>query len=334
MKKTVSLLLLALLLFYELNAQDTFSIVALDSASREVGSAGASCVDLFAAGITDASFLGDLLPNLGAINTQASYLATNQNNARTRMLAGDTPAQIIAWLIANDAQNNPTVRQYGIVGFTGLIPSSAAYTGSNCTNYKNHKTGKINGIYYSIQGNILLGQLVIDSIEARFRREPGDLACKLMAGLQGGKIIGADTRCASNGTSTLFAFVKVSQPTDPYGSPSLMVRVRTRNNYHIEPIDSLQKLFNLVHSCPPLIVKETITDKKFLLFPNPAGSMIYLKTTESFVGADYLVIDQLGRKLLFGKLSAITSSIDIQQLKSGVYFIQIGNMYWERFFKN
>jgi uncharacterized Ntn-hydrolase superfamily protein len=198
---------------FKSKAQDTFSIVALDSATREVGSAGASCVDLFSAGITDASFLGDLIPNIGSINTQASYLAANQNNARTRMLAGDTPAQIIAWLIANDAGGNSTIRQYGIVGFNGLIPSVAAFTGTSCTNYKNHKTGKINGIYYSIQGNILLGQLVIDSIEARFRRAPGDLACKLMAGLQGGKIIGADTRCAPNGTSTLFAFVKVSQPT-------------------------------------------------------------------------------------------------------------------------
>jgi len=148
MKKTIGLLLLIILICSKLNAQDTFSIVALDSVTREVGSAGASCVDLFAAGITDASFLGDLLPNLGSINTQASYHATNQNNARTLMLAGDTPAQIIAWLIANDAQNNPSIRQYGIVGFTGLIPSSAAFTGSNCINYKNHRTGKINGIYY------------------------------------------------------------------------------------------------------------------------------------------------------------------------------------------
>ena len=34
-----------------LSAQDTFSIVAADSTTREVGSAGASCVDLFAAGM-------------------------------------------------------------------------------------------------------------------------------------------------------------------------------------------------------------------------------------------------------------------------------------------
>ncbi|HQW25226.1 MAG TPA: hypothetical protein PLV75_04695, partial [Saprospiraceae bacterium] len=61
-----------------LSAQDTFSIVAADSTTREVGSAGASCVDLFAAGLADPSFLGQLLPDTGAINTQAFYLPTNQ----------------------------------------------------------------------------------------------------------------------------------------------------------------------------------------------------------------------------------------------------------------
>src|SRR2546423_12584869 len=83
------------------HSQDTFSIVAADSSTREVGSAGASCVDLFSAGISDATFIGDLLPDTGAINTQAYYLASNQNNARARMRAGDSPVQIISWLTAN-----------------------------------------------------------------------------------------------------------------------------------------------------------------------------------------------------------------------------------------
>ena len=34
-------------LYISLSAQDTFSIVAMDEETGEVGSAGASCVDLF-----------------------------------------------------------------------------------------------------------------------------------------------------------------------------------------------------------------------------------------------------------------------------------------------
>ncbi len=70
-------------------------------------------------------------------------------------------------------------------------PRSAAYTGQNCVNYKNHITGR----NYSIQGNILLGQQILDSMEARFLRAEGELACRLMEALQGAKVVGADTRC-------------------------------------------------------------------------------------------------------------------------------------------
>ena len=87
--KNYSILWLVLFLFsINLQSQDTFSIVAVDPETGEVGSAGASCVDLTSfPGFTD-DFLGELFPGLGAINTQAWYIQTNQINARNRMNAG------------------------------------------------------------------------------------------------------------------------------------------------------------------------------------------------------------------------------------------------------
>ncbi|MGA1307859.1 MAG: secretion protein, partial [Candidatus Kapaibacteriota bacterium] len=87
-----------LILTSELQSQDTFSIVAADSITREVGSAGASCVDLIAFGITDASFLGQLFPDKGAINTQAAYIPGNQQIAAGRMNTSDSPKEIAEWL--------------------------------------------------------------------------------------------------------------------------------------------------------------------------------------------------------------------------------------------
>ena len=237
-------LLSAMFINLHVYAQDTFSIVAVDPTTGEVGSAGASCVDLFGTGLSDDSFLGQLIPNVGAINTQAYYLPANQNNATTRMNAGDTPSEIIQWLTDNDVQNTPENRQYGIAALVNGIPETAAHTGSSTDDYKNH----ILGTNYAIQGNILLGQEVLDSMESRFLNEPGDLACKLMAALQGANMVGADTRCSTNGTSSLFAFVKVAQPDDTFGSPSFKVSVRTQDNTGIEPIDSLQTLFNNAHA--------------------------------------------------------------------------------------
>lgn len=242
MKKMISALLLFVFLSQKSVAQDTFSMCAIDTITGEIGTVGASCVDLglvFPTAQND--FISEIIPGKGVINTQASYDATNQANARNQMNAGNTPAQIISWLTANDAGSDPSVRQYGIVGFSSPGHAvSAAYTGSNCMAYGNHITGP----NYSIQGNILLGKQVLDSMESRFNREKGSLSCKLMAALQGAKMPGADTRCAPNGTSSLFAFLSVAKPSDSFGNPSFRISVRTSDGAHIEPIDSLQKKFN------------------------------------------------------------------------------------------
>lgn len=234
------------------NAQDTFSIVAVDPVTGEVGSAGASCVDLFQTTFSTDDFLSVLIPGVGAINTQAYYLASNQNNATAQMQAGQTPSEIIQWLVANDIQGTPEIRQYGVAAIVNNLPEASAYTGNSTNDYKNH----IIGSNYAIQGNILLGQEVLDSMEVRFLAEEGDLACKLMAALQGANMVGADTRCAPDGTSSLFAFVKVSQPSDAFGSPSFLVSVRTYDNSGIEPIDSLQILFDQMSSCGALEIYE------------------------------------------------------------------------------
>ena len=251
MKK--GLLIIFIILFVkDVISQDTFSIVAIDSLTGEVGSAGASCVDMFTTGISTNDFLGQLIPDLGAINTQAWYIPSNQTNATNRMNMGDTPSQIIDWLVVNDVQSTPELRQNGIVAMVNGSPQAAAYTGTSTDNYKNH----IIGDNYSIQGNILLGQEVLDSMEARFMNESGDLTCKLMAALQGANMAGADTRCSGNGTSSLFAFIKVAQPTDMFGSPSFNISVRTHSNSNIEPIDSLQIMFDISHNCSSLNISE------------------------------------------------------------------------------
>ena len=60
----------------QINAQDTFSIVAVDTVTGEIGSAGASCVGPF--GGVGAFILSDVIEGIGAIHTQAYYLAANQ----------------------------------------------------------------------------------------------------------------------------------------------------------------------------------------------------------------------------------------------------------------
>ena len=250
----------AIILLLSINittAQDTFSICAIDPLTGEVGSAGASCVN-------DCTILTDVHPGYGVVHTQASWLAANQNYARSLMDLHLPPQAIIDSLVLHDAQNNPTVRQYGIVDLTngGRV---AAYTGVNCLNYKNH----ITGLNYSIQGNILLGQQILDSMQTRFLNTPGTLAAKLMAAMQGAKVVGADTRCASWNTSSKSAFIRVAKPGDTTGILYLNLKV-LNTPFGRDPIDSLQILYNSWLTSIKTISSEV--PQKYLLeqnFPNP-----------------------------------------------------------------
>jgi len=233
MKKLLSILPGIPILFFadSASAQDTFSIVAIDPLTGQVGSAGASC-------IAGSIILSDVHPGRGVIHTQSFYLAANQIYARSLMNMGLSPEQIRDSLVAHDAQNNPTVRQYGIVDLIGG-GRTAAYTGVNCFDYKNH----ILAPTYSIQGNILLGQQILDSMQSRFLRETGTLADKMMAALQGAKVIGADTRCTGRNTSSISAFIRMGRTQDTSGTLYLDLNV---NDTPVgrDPIESLQILYN------------------------------------------------------------------------------------------
>ena len=241
-----SMILLALILSMPIAyAQDTFSIVAIDSVTGEIGSAGASCVSSSPTYPHGAQILSDVIPGIGVIHTQAAWLAANQQHAHNWMMMGLAPQQIIDSLVAHDAGGNPTTRQYGIADYNGGHPRSAGYTGTGCTNYKND-TAHLN---YSIQGNILLGQQILDSMLTRFLNTTGTLADRLMAALQGAKVIGADTRCAVHHTSSESSFLRVARMTDPPDSLYLDLWMAypqgTGGIFPVDPIDSLQTLYNI-----------------------------------------------------------------------------------------
>ena len=225
------------LILFLSNLLATFSIVAVDPETGEVGSAGGSC-------IAGSIIISDIHPNIGAIHTQSYYLSSNQNFASTLMDQGYSPEEIINNLVLNDAQNNPGIRQYGIVDMESG-GRSAAFTGQNCTDWKGH----IAGSNYSIQGNILLNENVLNSMESGFLNTNGPLFKKLMAALQGANIPGADTRCLDEGISTYSAFIRVAKPTDSNDyymdlNVNSIVPYFAQNGIWLEPIDTLQTLYD------------------------------------------------------------------------------------------
>jgi len=251
----------------------TFSIVAVDINTGEVGSAGGSC-------IANSIIISDIHPGHGAIHTQSYWMSANQSYASSLMEEGYTPSEIIDLLQENDIQNNPSIRQYGVVAIdTGNnygylyeeecseiedtywngasnsgelgectdipISSSASFTGENCSNWRGH----INGIEYAIQGNILLNEDVLNQMEYNFLNTNGTLDQKLMSAMQGANIPGADTRCLDEGISTLSAFIRLAKPSDGNNyymdlNVNSVIPYYSQTGLWLEPIDTLQTLYN------------------------------------------------------------------------------------------
>lgn len=211
-------------------AEATFSIVAVDTITGEVGSAGASC-------ISGSNIIEDVVEGIGAINTQSFYLSGNQDNAHALLIAGITPDSIMNWLAANDVQNDATQRQYGAVTLAGQ-GASAAFTGVLCIEWKGHLTGP----GYSIQGNILLGPQIIDSMEYVFLNTSGPLEVRLMAALEAAKVTGADIRCTSSDKSSISAYIKVVRIGD--GGLPYLSEIISNTTYSTDPIDLLRVKFD------------------------------------------------------------------------------------------
>lgn len=226
---TIALLLLFLLLAGA-PVQATFSIVAVDTVTGEVGGAGASC-------IAGSQIINDLIESVGAVHTQAWYLSGNQDNAHDLMAAGLDPDSIIGWLSANDVQGQPAWRQYGVVTLAGS-GASAGFTGVATDYWRGHLTGP----GYSIQGNILLGPEIIDSMEFVFLNTEGPLEERLMAALEAAKVPGADTRCLGYGKSAISAFIRVVRPGD--GGATYLYEIINNTSGSTEPIDLLRAAFD------------------------------------------------------------------------------------------
>ena len=280
-------------------AQDTFSIVAIDSVTGQIGSAGASCVGSSASYPHGAQILSDVIPGVGVIHTQASWAAFNQQHAHNWMMQGLSPQQIIDSLVAHDAVNNPSIRQYGIADYNGGHPRSASYTGINCMDYKNDT----NHIYYSIQGNILMGQQILDSMLSRFQNTPGPLSDKLMSALQGAKIVGADTRCAPKNASSQSSFIRVANMNDPPDSLYCDLWMAYPANYSgvfpVDPIDSLQTLYDKWKMTLSNRGNENPPSNTIQVYRSADGLVVFdLKRCREYANAGLQVFDMLGRSLL------------------------------------
>lgn len=341
-----NLILLSFLLLFSSNifCQDTFSIIAVDSITGQVGAAGATCVDGIAqwGGI---QLLNKIIPGKGGVNAQAWICIgphINLDNAMTQMDGGLSPQEIIDWLVANDAcssQNfNPEYRQYGVVDFdVNGSPRTAAFTGTNADDFKGHRVGAD----YAIQGNILLGAEVLDGMENGFNNTIGSLAQKLMGAMQGANMPGADQRCLARGTSSTSAFLRVYKPTDVVNDPYLELSI-LEMPFGEEPIDSLQNLFTNWENTTSTESIFGENKVEISLFPNPVNDWLQISLkSEKDLNLSLSIINASGiniKDMSIPNSKVWNEKIDVKDFPSGLYYLQLksknGSSKTLKFIKN
>ncbi len=203
----------------------TFSIVAFDSKTKELGIA------------VESKFLsvGAVVPwaqaGVGAIATQ-SWANTSYGPRGLRMLKqGMTPAQIGKKLVAND--KNASQRQFGIVDARGR---AFTYTGKGCYDW----AGGIAGKNFAAQGNILVSAATVDALARTFEATRGTLAERLVSALVAGQAAGGDRRGQES------AALLVVRDKGGYGGLNDRY-IDLRVDDHPAPIDELKRLLDLHH---------------------------------------------------------------------------------------
>ncbi len=253
----------------------TFSIVAADPARSELGVAVAS---RFPA-------VGAVVPlvesGVGAAATQSFVWETYATEGIERMRAGEDPDAALAAIAATDAE--ATIRQAGLVSAAGI---AASLTGASCLDW----AGGIVLDGAAIQGNILTGPDVIDSMAAAWTGSAGlPLADRLIAALLAGDRAGGDRRGRQS------AAMIVRGGGVGYGGSNAGSLIDLRVDDHPDPVPELVRLLGVYR-----LVFETTPEEEWILIDAAKATAIRkaLAATGVNVAATGGWDDELERALL------------------------------------
>lgn len=159
--------------------EGTFSIIARDPATGELGMAVQS--KTLAVGSRTITIKG----GVAVIAHQSSSNPMYGSLGLELLGAGMSPQQALDMMIRGDEGRDS--RQVAILDATGR---TAAWTGTGASEWKGHSCGT----NYCAQGNILVGQAVVDGLARTFEASTGSLAERLLAAMDAGQAAGGDQR--------------------------------------------------------------------------------------------------------------------------------------------
>ena len=199
----------------------TWSIVAMDPVTGDVGVSMASCVPE-----TYGDAVAALAPGRGAAAVQARWDLTNRNRVFELLKDGLPAGEIVRRVTAPEADSVLGRRQYGIVTMAGGSVELAGFTGDQASTWSGRSYDRRRAV--TAQGNTLVGEAVVGkALEAFLQDDPAGLNTlpdRLMRALEAGSAAGGDIRCNRDGiTSTAAtAMILVARGGDePYATADI-----------------------------------------------------------------------------------------------------------------
>jgi surface protein len=78
---------------------------------------------------------------------------------------------------------------------------------------------------------------------------------------------------------------------------------------------------------------ETFDAISLKLYPNPVLNVLNIKVDDNLINQPYNVFDSLGRVILNGNLDDVYTSINVEQLSKGVYYLNVSDNSASKFVK-
>jgi uncharacterized Ntn-hydrolase superfamily protein len=197
----------------------TWSIIARDAATGAFG-----------VGIDTRFFaVGALCPHaqsgVGALSTQALVNPHYGRQGLDLLRAGVSAAEVVTRLVAPDEGRDH--RQLHVIDAAGRI---AQHTGAQCVDW----AGAVAGEGFSVAGNMLANEQVIQQTARAFHESKKPFAERLISALRAGEAVGGDKRGKQSAALLICS-------TEEY--PELNLRV----DDHTDPLAELNRLYHKAH---------------------------------------------------------------------------------------
>lgn len=201
----------------------TFSIVARDSVTGELGVAVQS--HWFS--------VGPLVPwaeaGVGAVATQSFVDPSYGPLGLELMRSGKSAKEALHGLLSADAA--PDVRQVAMVDARGVV---SAHTGKKCI----PAAGHLEGEQFTVEANLMLSDKVWPAMAKAYRETKGDLADRMLAALDAAQSVGGDIRGKQ---SAAIIIAKGTSTGRPWNDRIMDLRVEDNP----EPLKELRRLVNV-----------------------------------------------------------------------------------------